>query len=79
MKIKILGTGCNKCTNLEKTVKETIEAMDIQAEVIMEEDIMKIMEYGIIRTPGLVINEKVVSSGRGLSKSEIQNLINQNQ
>ena len=79
MEIKILGTGCPKCKALEKTTIEAIENLGVDAEVDKVEDIMKIMEYGILRTPGLVINEKVVSSGRSLSIKEVEGLIQQNQ
>ena len=78
MNIKILGPGCPKCISLEKSVRETVAKMDIDAEVSKVDDIMKIMEYGIMRTPGLVIDEKVVSSGKLLSSNEIKELITQN-
>lgn len=79
MEIKILGTGCPKCKNLEKNAMDAVSELDIQASVVKEEDIMKIMEYGIMRTPGLVINEKVMASGRVLTVTEIKEFINQNQ
>lgn len=61
--IKILGVGCPKCRNLEVKVKEIIEKNNIQAEVEKIDDIVKIMHYGIMMTPGFVVNEKVKSSG----------------
>lgn len=79
MEIKILGTGCPKCKTLEKVTRETVNEMGIAADIIKEEDIMKIMGYGIMHTPGLVINGKVVSSGRALSSKEIKELISKNQ
>ncbi len=78
MEIKVLGTGCPKCKKLEKLTREAVEEMGIEAAITKEEDIMKIMEYGIMHTPGLVINGKVVSSGRLPGKKEIIDLINQN-
>ncbi len=78
MEIKILGTGCPKCKRLEKLVYETVEELGIEASISKEDDIMKIMEYGIMHTPGLVINGKVVLSGRLPGKNEIIDLINQN-
>jgi small redox-active disulfide protein 2 len=78
MKIKILGTGCPKCKTLEKAAKEAVRELGIDAGVTKEEDIMKIMGYGVMRTPGLVINEKVVASGKLLSVNEIKNLIFEN-
>ena len=75
MNIKILGPGCAKCQLLEKTVKEAVAEMKIDATVEEIKDIKKIMEYPILMTPGLVIDEKVVSSGRVLSKVEVAKLI----
>lgn len=78
MDIKVLGTGCPKCKTLEKTTNEAVSELGIDAKVIKEEDIMKIMGYGVMKTPGLVINEKVVASGKLLSVNEIKNLITEN-
>lgn len=77
-KIVILGTGCAKCKTLEKITREAVADLKIDAEVIKEEDIMNIMSYGILQTPGLVVNGKVVSKGRLPSLSEIKNLISTN-
>jgi small redox-active disulfide protein 2 len=63
MNIKVLGAGCSKCVNLEKKVQEIVKTHDIEAEIEKVSDIQQIMKYGIMMTPGLVINEKVVSSG----------------
>lgn len=78
MNIKILGTGCPKCKTLEKHAGEAINELGIEAEITKEEDILKIMSYGVMRTPGLVIDEKVVASGKLLSVNEIKNLITEN-
>jgi small redox-active disulfide protein 2 len=75
MEIKILGTGCTKCKTLEKSTIEMVAELGIDANVTKEEDIMKIMEYGIMRTPGLVVNEKVVLSGRIPSRDELKKLL----
>ena len=75
MEIKVLGTGCAKCKMLENAIKETVQELGIQADVSKVEDIVKIMEYGVIRTPGLVINEKVVLSGRIPSSKELKELL----
>ncbi|KAF5051727.1 Thioredoxin domain protein [anaerobic digester metagenome] len=75
MEIKVLGTGCANCKNLETSVRKAVEELGIEATVVKEEDIMKIMGYGIMRTPGLVIDEKVVLSGRVPSVSEIKEII----
>lgn len=78
MEIKILGTGCPKCKALEKSTREAVTELNIEAEVTKVEDIVKIMEYGILQTPGLVINNKVVFSGRIPSMKDLKNLITQN-
>jgi small redox-active disulfide protein 2 len=75
MEIKILGTGCPKCKTLEKMTREIIEKEDIDASVSKEEDIMKIMAYGVLHTPGLVIDGKVVFSGRLPSRGELSELL----
>lgn len=75
MKIKVLGTGCAKCQALEKTTKEVIKELGIDVELEYVKDIKKIMEYPIMSTPGLVIDEKIVSSGRVPSKAEVTNFI----
>ena len=63
MNIKILGTGCSKCINLEKKVRELVKHNSIEAEIQKVSELKDIMKYGIMSTPGLVINEKVVSFG----------------
>jgi len=79
MEIKVLGTGCPRCKTLEKTTRDVVAEMGIEANIEKEEDIVKIMEYGILHTPGLVINGKVVMSGRVPSASEIKEVIIKNQ
>lgn len=78
MEIKVLGTGCPKCKTLEKTTREIVSEMNIEANISKVEDIMKIMEYGVMHTPALVVNEKVVFSGRVPSANEIKELITKN-
>jgi small redox-active disulfide protein 2 len=75
MKIKVLGTGCARCQQLEKTVKEVAKDLGIDAEIEEVKDIKKIMEYQILTTPGLVINDKLVVSGRVPSKAEVTTFI----
>jgi len=75
MKIKVLGPGCGKCHQLEKTVKDAVSELGIDAEIEDVKDIKKIMEYPILTTPGLVINEKLVVSGRVPSKAEVTTFI----
>ena len=78
MEILVLGTGCPKCKSLLKNTEDAVKELNIDASVGKEEDIMKIMGYGIISTPGLVINGKVVVSGRLPSLNEIKTIITQN-
>ena len=75
MKIKVLGPGCARCQQLEKTVKEDVKELGIDVEIEDIKDIKKIMEYPILTTPGLVIDEKLVCSGRVPSKAEITTFI----
>lgn len=76
MNIKILGTSCPNCKKLEKLTEEVVSENNYNAEISKVEDIAQIMNYGIMRTPALVFDEKVVVSGRVPSKEEIKNLIN---
>ena len=75
MNIKILGSGCAKCHALEKVVKEAVQGLQLEAEVEEVKDMKKIMDYNILMTPALVINEQVVSSGKTLTKSEATQLL----
>lgn len=78
MEIKVLGTGCANCKALYATVEKVVNELGIQAEIIKEEDLMKIMEYNVMTLPALVINGKVVSKGR-INASEVKELITSNQ
>ncbi len=69
--IKVLGTGCPKCKQLDKAVREVVAENSIDAEVTKVEDIVEIMNYGIMSTPALVIDNKVVIKGYVPSKDEI--------
>jgi small redox-active disulfide protein 2 len=75
MNIKVLGPGCAKCQTLEKTVKEVVAALKLDIKVEEIKDMKEIMQYPILMTPGLVINEKVVMSGKVPSKAEVERLI----
>jgi small redox-active disulfide protein 2 len=78
MKIEILGTGCAKCNELEMKVKQAVAQSGKFVQIEKVDDIMKIMEYGVMSTPGLVIDGKVVSTGKVLSVQEIVELIKAN-
>ena len=75
MEIKILGTGCPKCKTLEKIAREVVEKEQIRANVTKVEDIMAIMNYGVMSTPALVVNEKVEIKGRVPSYEEIKQVL----
>ncbi|WP_457748827.1 thioredoxin family protein [Sulfurimonas sp.] len=75
MKIEILGTGCAKCKSLEAVVKEAVAKVGGFHQVEKVEDIMKIMQYNVVSTPGLVIDAQVKSTGKVLSVDEVVTLI----
>lgn len=78
MNIKILGVGCARCTKLENNVRELVSANNIPCDIEKVTDIQEMMKYGIMATPGLVINEKLYSSGILPDKNQIINWINEN-
>jgi len=72
MKIKILGTGCPKCKMLEQNAKKAAEELKIKATVEKVTDIQKIIESGVMMTPALEIDGKIVSAGKILTSEEIK-------
>ena len=75
MNIKILGTGCAKCHQLEQVTRDVVKELAIDATVEEVKDIKKIMNYHILTTPGLVINEELVCSGKVPNKAEVTQFI----
>lgn len=75
MEIKVLGTGCAGCKALYETTKQAVKELNIDATVLKEEDMMKIMSYNVMQLPALVIDEKLASKGKKLSLSEIKELL----
>ena len=71
MKIEVLGTGCKKCISMTDTVKEAVSEMGVEAEVVKVEDIKKIMQYGVMSTPAIVVDGVVKVAGKMLSKAEV--------
>ncbi len=75
LSIKILGTGCPNCKRLESETRKAVESLNVEAEFIKVTDYQDIMSYDILSTPGLVINDKVVASGKIPSQGELTSLI----
>lgn len=75
MEIKVLGTGCAGCKALYNTVQEAVAQLCIDANVVKEEDLMKIMEYNVMSLPALVVDGKVVSKGKKLSVEQVKELL----
>ncbi|MBY4594181.1 thioredoxin family protein [Ottowia caeni] len=72
LKIKILGSGCANCRKLEAVARDAASTSGVEADFEKVTDMKAILAYDILSTPALVINEKVMSSGRIPTKSEIQ-------
>jgi len=75
MIIKILGPGCTNCKNLERATREALDQLGMDATVEKVEDYAAIVGYGVMSTPGLVVDEKVLVSGRVPKSAEIKQLL----
>lgn len=75
MEIKILGTGCSKCEKLEKNLDIALKELDMQATIEKVDDLIEMVSYGVMSTPGFVINDEVKSVGKALSVKEIKKLL----
>lgn len=75
MIIKILGSGCRKCVALGENAMAAVKAAGKEAEIVKVTDFAQIAGYGVMSTPGLVIDEKLVSSGKVLTPQEIERLL----
>ncbi|WBT09905.1 thioredoxin family protein [Corynebacterium sp. SCR221107] len=73
--IKILGPGCANCKNLEKQARKALDELGLDAEIVKVTDFPTIASYGIMKTPGLVIDEDVVLSGRVAKSDEIAAIV----
>jgi small redox-active disulfide protein 2 len=78
-KLQILGTGCSKCIKLEQNAREAVKTLGLDYEVEKISDIQEIMKFGIMMTPGLAIDGKVVTSGRLLNSREIESILTSNE
>ena len=74
MEIKVLGTGCSSCKALYATVLQAVNELGVEADVVKEEDMMKIMNYNVMQLPALVVNEKVVAKGK-MSLQEVKEVL----
>jgi small redox-active disulfide protein 2 len=74
MEIKVLGTGCSNCKALYATVEKTVKEMGIEASLVKEEDLEKILSYNVMSLPALVIDEKVVAKGK-ISESDVKKIL----
>ena len=75
MEIKVLGTGCAKCKKLEQMTREVVAEIGIEATIEKEEDIYKIMQFGVMTTPALVVDGEVVLKGKVPSVKELKRIL----
>ena len=78
MEIKILGTGCDKCEKMEANARTAIKELGIEASIVKVEDLVQIMRYGVMSTPGFVIDDQVKSVGKVLKVAQIKQLLSEN-
>ena len=74
MELKVLGTGCANCRALYSAVEQVVNELGLKADLVKEEDLMKIMEYNVMSLPALVVDGKVVAKGR-ITKDEIRTIL----
>lgn len=74
MEIKVLGTGCANCRALYSAVEQVVNELGLKADLVKEEDLMKIMEYNVMSLPAFVVDGKVVAKGR-ITKDEIRTIL----
>ena len=75
MEIKVLGAGCARCKSLEEITRKAVTELNLNASIEKVEDMQKIMEYAVMRTPALVLNEKVVLSGQVPKIDQMKDLL----
>ena len=75
--VKVLGAGCKSCHELYENAKQAVESMGLSVEVEYITDMQKVMEYGVMSMPAIVVNEKVVSMGKVLKAADVEKLLNE--
>ncbi len=75
MVIKVLGTGCSNCKKVKSLAAEVVKELGIEATIKEVTDVKDIMSYGVMQTPGIVIDEKLIGSGGVPSKQQMQQII----
>ncbi|NLK00713.1 MAG: thioredoxin family protein [Clostridia bacterium] len=75
MIIKVVGTGCSKCNRLYENVEQAVQGLGIECEILKVTEMMEIAATGIMQTPGLIINNKIVSSGKVPGVDELMEII----
>ncbi len=75
LEIKVLGSGCANCETLDRMIRKAVEEMKLDARVEKVGDIQEILKYSVMRTPALVINEKVLFNGRVPGMTELKSLL----
>ena len=78
MIIKVLGSGCKNCITLKDNTEKALKEIGIEAEIVKVEDMKDIVSYGVMQTPALVIDEKVVAYGKVLKPKDIVKLLEKN-
>ena len=73
--VKVLGLGCKSCHEQYENAKEAVKAMGLSVEVEYITDMQKVMEYGVMSMPAIVVNEKVVSMGKVLKAADVEKLL----
>ncbi|MCB0112560.1 MAG: TM0996/MTH895 family glutaredoxin-like protein [Caldilineaceae bacterium] len=77
MIIKVLGTGCANCKKTKAVIAQVIDELGVDAQLVEVTDIPSIMSYGVMSTPGVVVDEQVVSQGRVPTKQQVEQLFSQ--
>lgn len=75
MEIKILGTGCSKCEKIEKNLDKALKELNMEATIESVDDLIELVSYGVMSTPGFVVNDEVKSVGKALSVKEIKKIL----